>query len=223
MEEERHAFGCSVSDLRCTLCTVVGRSCACPRLFGVSYGTSGMSIRRSDRFQLCGSLVVLSVACSLFLINLRGTSPPSTLTWARWEHGWPATFMVRDAIIVERGYHQFTCGWPPWDIHLGIRSTNTIAVGVNILTGVFILFCTAECLCHSSAKPSRRFQFSLRSLLLLPVFVAIINGMLIGMPQVLLVAVLFFVFVGVCCAGYTIFTYVAKLVRFLRRGPSYDV
>lgn len=70
------------------------------------------------------------------LRNLRGTIPPGTLSWMRFEHGWPFCYLVRDAWIDPDGHGRVRAG--SWQIWRGIYEFDSVALLLNLAVLVFL-------------------------------------------------------------------------------------
>ncbi len=137
--------------------------------------------------------VILVVGAALFWSNLNWSvnGVAASLAQQRKEHGWPFTWLRRpvidspffpswDAVMEATGRYSPPPRrrWP-WEIPNtpGAKFTvKPIGLFLDLLTAGCILAASAYCVHRWRRLHSKRLQFSLRTLLLLPVVVAVLFG-----------------------------------------------
>ena len=173
-------------------------------------------------------LLVASVGTATLFCNVVGESPPSTLSQARFVHGWPLKYMCRQRAV--RG-HRATDGleywcflrpWPQPGMPSGVYAFDPLNLSINGLVAIAVVASTAyatERWCRSAA---RHRQVSVRAVVVwAPGLVAV--ALVLTQHVLRLARMLFdgFLWFGLACTAYTIALLARGLIgRFVSRGAK---
>lgn len=170
--------------------------------------------RARFRRRLAATVLGTCVALALVVSNIRGCDRarrPTAAEYAPWVHGWPLTWLRRNwvAIIAERGTGSSNVTYSPvgsrrWlsvsqSTWSGVYEFDWEALLLDALIAAVITTATVHTTHRWLVTPRRRLQFSIRTLLLMPVVVAAVFALWHPVANLLELSLLVAILFGVIC------------------------
>lgn len=152
----------------------------------ISWYPSGMNERGHIVRQLARWFLLCCVAAAMVVCNMRGNDESGS----KWKHGWPLTYLEQARSYGPVDPYCYPCcycycyGWyheaPRWvrfgelDARVLLKFHTTVLL-FNVFTALVILGCTSYAIARwfRGRTGIRPLQFSLRTLLLMPVLLAV--------------------------------------------------